>query len=73
MTTNSGLMNLAVFLVLVAAFFWLVVEFADKPLLVGVAGLALVGYLLLVWLPVFRSKVKKSQKPDGLGNSDFFG
>ena len=73
MTTNSSLVNVAIFLVLLAAFIWVAIKFADMPLVVGAAGLLLVGFLTLIWLPAAREKVKKTQKPDGRGNSDFFG
>lgn len=73
MTTDSSSANFAIFLVLLAAFVWVAVKFADMPMVVGAAGLLLVGFLTLIWLPSAREKAKKTQKPDGRGNSDFFG
>ena len=70
MTTSSSIINAAVILALVAAFVWVAVKFSSMPLVLGIAGVLLVAVLTLVWLPSARRKVKKRQKPDGLGNSE---
>ena len=71
---NTSSVHIAVFWVLLFAFGWVAVKFADMPLVVGAAGFLLVCFLLLIWLPARRREWKKRQKPnDGLDDSDFLG
>ena len=51
MTTKYPYLNFAIFLGVLSLFLWLVVTFADKPLLVGAAGIFLIFILTAFWLP----------------------
>jgi hypothetical protein len=67
MLTKKPALNFAIFLLLLSAFFWIVYEFSNMPLVVGIAGLVLVFFLTAVWIPYARKKMKKKQKPGDLG------
>jgi len=67
MLTKKPALNFAIFLVLVAAFSWVVTGFWDMPLLVGTAGLAFVFFLTAIWIPFARKNTKKRQKPSDPG------
>lgn len=67
MLTKKPALNFVIFTALVVTFAWIVVQYSDKPIIVGGAGLAFIGFLTAVWIPFARKKAKRRQKPDDFG------